>query len=295
MMLIYEIESPKYKWSAREAKFSASRQLLVASADVDEFFMTYGGRSFRLGDHVVNYGAALFPGKPWLAVIEIDAEPFQPEFTCGADINGLAISKNGYKISVTYETPEYVTGSKETPKVPADTYLTVSTDVGANILAVPNNGLEWELVGLDNTKKLQEQTQIGAFEPTQTINMTWHQVPFPPWTKIKDTCGTVNKTAFMDFEPETVMFCGCQASRKYQLDGAPAWEVAYKFSVKRNHTYVTDVGPLSKEIVGWNSFFRPNAMPGSKRYQYIYTKGTTEKIYRLVEMLDLFKLEVVTP
>jgi hypothetical protein len=88
--------------------------------------------------------------------------------------------------------------------------------------------------------------------PKGDHSVSWHFVPWPPWTAIRQCVGKVNAFKFAGAPRGTLLFLGAEASQDITTHGVKAWTLEYKFSEKNANAQ----NPLRPQ--GWNYFLRPN-------------------------------------
>ncbi len=274
----------------------------VAISELQEYLIANLGTSFAAGNVIVRNPIKTFPGIPLLFLDNADVEEFGDdaigEGGTTTDSFSVAIPKNGWRIKENYKSPDFDQGPQEglpennnqdLPPLPTDTFLTVSTSLGMEILATDKSGLEWALANAAGNKQLGVNTTIAEFVPTETLNLSWHRVRFPPWTNIRALRGKLNQATFLGHEAETVMFLGLDASREYQINAVRQWRLDYKFAIKEVK-FEDPAFPGQFITAGWNHFLRPDADATSPdTWQIILRKaGVANRIYLTDDLTGLF-------
>jgi hypothetical protein len=313
-------------FTPRESKQIISRQFIVGWDFLDAFMLDFGGCCQWApppeGGGNATYTTwlpAQFPGKPWLAVSHISADPLgAPDDICGYDQTpdsdgvptNLPIPTNGYRVSVTYETKKYFTNYDD-HNIPNGIALEIRTDFGANALLLPTPGLSWVNESITSPPTptfvpLTQQVNITKFEPTQTIDMIWCWVPYPAWTTIQKLIGAINIDTFFGLPARTVMLAGCQAEPA-MLTGDPTsfnkentginpnnpdgaltvFRLRFRFAVRQ-----VPLGDSAGSYGGWNYFFNPKPKDPSapSNYQQVVSTQTQEDIFPEEDFYKLFTI-----
>jgi hypothetical protein len=229
-------------------------------------------------------GTASFPGLPWLKVTKVRMEPFQPAYPSGLN-ESINVYPSGARVTVSYATPGEDMGHQGGPKgdhsgpggshgssgnqnSQDQTFVTSKTSVGGEFITWPSRSLRWLtpdnlLHGYGDVNvnpnspeerqyKVYGDTQVGITVPSCEHSVSWHFVPWPPWTAIRQCVGKVNAFKFAGAPRGTLLFLGAEASQDITTHGVKAWTLEYKFSEKNANAQ----NPLRPQ--GWNYFLRPN-------------------------------------
>lgn len=105
----------------------------------------------------------------------------------------------------------------------------------------PSGVLKWEGVGLPKNFTYPDGTSSGAVEvklrATQTagrmipytdVVYTWYQVPGIPKAVFTGAIGKVNRFAFDDFDPETLLLTAVELTPHRMITGERAFDIAYR-------------------------------------------------------------------
>ena len=293
------------KGSLEIGKWTSTRLIwLKDPSQLDDYIADLAGVSFDAGGSAVQGASQTFPGKPWLVLSKADYEAMGDEKIGGGNFQGTVINEtdaagvaqptNGYKFTLTYETPTFDQGSlpdpgnQDLPPLPTDTFLTVKIDLGMMVLATEKSAYEWVTTNDSGSQALGVKTEIAAFRPTETLTLTWHRVPFPPWTNIKTLRGKLNNAVFLGHFAGTVMFVGLVGSREFQVNGQRQWQLDYKFVIKEV-PYQDPV--LGEQFAGWNEFLRKDPGANNPEWQLITHKVTGNFLFEEDNLDDLFVLE----
>lgn len=297
----------------RPPRFQATQQRLVATrelraapssvanafSELSTYFEENLGTTFAAGDVTVQNPIKTMPSFDQLFLEDINVEEFGDEAIGDSgvtlDSNGLEVPKNGWRLTETYRTPTFEQGQTLTlpsqelddmPDLPTDTFLTVRISLGMEMLAIDKAGLEWQLADNNGNKAIGVNTLPAVLVPTETINMTWHRVRYPPWTNIRALRGKLNEAVFFGHPVGTVMFLGLDGTREYQINGVRQWQLDYKFAVKE----VKETANGVIIVAGWNEFYRPNPATNDPHWQTILKKSGVS-IYEFGDLTQLFVSE----
>ncbi len=260
-----EIKPPQYKFS-RDG-ISATRTLKIAWDDIERF----ASEAFPPG--VVTSGGNIvpatqvFPGKSYLILNNLDVTPFDEEYPDTNDFNGVATCPSGAIATLSYETQTFKEGEPLGDGENEDGLAIFShaLQIGGEYLQLPASSLRWSKKAADpDDEELNqfEDLQAGKLIPLIEHVVTLYRVPELPLETIISKIGRINIQYDELFQApaETLLFLGCNASRKVTTDGAEAWELEYRFSQRVMWQYYTDLDgndlgdPLA---VGWNHFMDP--------------------------------------
>lgn len=246
--------SPKVRLSG--GKMTGTRVFRVAWSDrVQMMGDLYG--SYKTIGGVPSYTPPdPFPGFPWLIAKDIDIEPFDEE---GMDGDGAPnnYTSAGALVTATYEQVDNDedAGSNK-PEVDNGTYLTYSSEIGAEYLTVP--GRTWSFTGLTGADaKLPDDEPAGIKIPTESFTLSWTRVPRPPFAAARKMRGMLNNAIFNGFDIGTVLFLGAKYSREFQAIDLGLWKVDYMFEVKAVESTASP-----GTVLGWNHFYSRKAVAG---------------------------------
>jgi len=134
------------------------------------------------------------------------------------------------------------------PPIPRGTYLDVKSRASAEVQTMEGQGLKWGNPGSSGPSGIPGATwsapantippnlptgvTVGILVSTTQIDVTWSNVPLPPWDLIDDLTGTVNAQAFLGYPPEAVCFMGADVTYQGGLGCMPLYSLHYNFIVK---------------------------------------------------------------
>lgn len=266
-------------------KLTATRRFRVDGSHLINFIGDLWGRYLRVGNQVYISGPAYFGNFKNVIVNAVDAEPFLGDGGVPGTISDLNATPDysDWLITAKYEN---VPGSEDNsgkPTVPNETFLTYSTDIGAEYMTIP--GRKWHWTG--TSINLEEDVNAGLLIPTETITMTWHRVALPPVTAIRNCRGCINAATFLNHTAGCVLFLGAKISRDFQVIDTGLWKVEYQFKVKENEP--TYSGTAAGTKFGWNYFYR-SPVTAAENWQEILNENT-EPPYRDKDFTTLFTYE----
>lgn len=237
--------SPRLTISA--GKFRGVREFKVAWADHADFILELLGGYRIVGGQPVVVPAAGFPG--WFGSIaeEVSVEPFPPDNPNGAAIRSIYEGANLYsfaKVIATYGVPDNRNTANRPglPNVPAGTFLSFSSDFGADYLSTPSGWWKWSSDG--EKLNTEDAPPPGFLLGTEDFTLTWHRVLSPPWSEIRSARGKINSAPFLDHPAGHVMFMGGRTGIDVDFGQLSVWRLEYAFKAKSHH---------------WNHFFRRDA------------------------------------
>lgn len=185
---------------------------------------------------------------------------------------------NGAKVVMTYKATLLSEGGGRDgndPEPETGTYMTHERDASAEMMMIPRAGLVWA----SDNKPVNDDVDAGIMIPTITHTVTWHGVANPPWEKIYEALGRVNKSTFMGRTAGTILFAGARDSRSYDLDGSVKYQLSYTFVQKE----IKDGGSTR----GWNHFWRSGL--DATKWDMLKHKGAGKYIYEDFEFDLLFR------
>lgn len=239
----------------RDGSFSATRRLLVAWSQAIEFLVELYGGWRLVGNELSVSPPAHFPGVPAALVTEVLIEPFpadNPHANPAIELQSAANAYDQALLTVTYGIEFDIDNRSraDLPSVPAGTYLTYRADLALESVATPGRNWKW---GVDSTA-VSDDVRPVIVTPAESLTLTWHRVPRPPWDAIRDLRGKVNDSPFLNYAAGTVLFLGTETKRDFQVLDPGMWRLAYHFKVR---TVASTTGSGAQR--GWNHFYRRNA------------------------------------
>lgn len=249
--------SPSFRVTAG-GRFQGTRRFKVAWNDCADFVVELvGGYRMEEGSFVYT-PPATFPLASHATVVEAQVEPFPPDNPDGSELASLTIGANRYEYALV--TAQYgmlfdATNKSraDLPDVPAGTYLTYSSDLGAEYESIPGRSFVW----YDDGEPVPDDMYPGILVPTEEVRLAWHRVPSPPWDAMRDLRGKVNDSAFLNHAPGTVLFQGARTSREFQLQDPGMFRLDYHFRVREVQSTAS-----GSTKYGWNFRYREQAIAG---------------------------------
>lgn len=276
--------SPTFSFTKDEA--TAKRVLRVDWDYIFPIAEVLFGTVFIAGIGVVRRAIHTFPGKPWLVLDGMTAEPMDPGKPTQTTVNGFITNRypeGGAKLTLSYKTVPWDQEDQEDPETPEGTYLTHRWSLSGEILTLPHRGLEWENANDDGKKSVAADLTPSMIIPTIEHQFTWHFVPDPPFDSIRGLYGMVNNGAFGGAAAETLLFLGAEAQRDTTIEGERTWTLDYRFQEKALKA--------NGQVVTWNHFFRPDAAANDNPWQRIKRKADAKDVYEKGDFDKLFKFE----
>ncbi len=231
--------------SGTGGKFRGTR-IFVGPFDEWESFVTDLWGSYRIVNGQLNFTPpAIFPGVPNTLVTDWSMRPFgtgdpSNRTTPLSTINDDTAQYELAQITAIYEQFNDNTADVQgAPSVPNGTLLTIDGQLGAEYITVPNKKWQW---ASDNAELTTDDMTPGIQVPTESLNMTWHRVPRPPWDAEKSLRGKVNNKMFLNHAPGTVLFLGSSYRRDFQIVDSGLWQMPYAFSIKEIEGTLNDTG-----------------------------------------------------
>lgn len=276
---VEELEnSPTYTFDRKGG--SGKRIVKLDWSDVGAFLLEIMPSSYLSGVDIVVPPAATFPGLPWLYAMSADVEPMFPESPVGDGVFPAVYTHA--KITINYQTEDFNQknseqkndgpgGNQGSTGGSQETFISHKVGIGGEFMSWPAQSLRFDQ-GSDPTdgetegrgRKVSEDAMIGVIVPLIDHEITWHFVPFPPWTPLRLSVGCVNAYSFAGAPPETMLFLGSDAEREITNEGARAWSMDYKYNEKNQNPFD------AANPQGWNHFLRPDG----------YSAGTFQRINR---------------
>lgn len=285
-----EIHPPKFSWG--RDSISATRTVKIAWTDIDNFVMEHFPPGVSTSGGNVQQRTLHFPGKPYLLLFNVDVAPFDDENPTTNDANGVATCNNGALVTLEYKTAEFTEGNNGDPNNGGDgeAIIAHALQIGGEYFQLPASSLKWEgeTAGAEGTTNQTEDLNAAKLIPTIEWVVTVYRMPALPIDVILDKIGRCNSEHDRNFEarPETLLFLGCNATRKVTTLGTEAWEVEYRFSQRviswldRPDLYDPDVAyPIA--YAGWNHFIDPR----DGTWKKLMTKSN-DYIYNTTENFD---------
>lgn len=300
-----EIMTPEFTYT--RDSITALRVFKIDWEDVDRFMIeAFPGGTVTNGGVVIPESLK-FPGKPYLLIQDVKVTAFDPENPTANDGNGVATADEA-RVEITYSTASYSEGGNGGPDNPTgedgQIIFSHAIQVGGEYYQLPANSLSWTQPTNNEFEPPEDANQFENLQAAKLIPLiehviTLYRVPELPIEIIVDKIGRVNLQYDQLFyaPPETLLFMGCNASRKVTTDGAEAWEIEYRFSQRvvwqRYRLFLPNGDPVQDgdgdpvydiEAVGWQDFINP----ATGRWQTLYLKGG-DKVYATTEnFLALF-------
>lgn len=158
------------------------------------------------------------------------------------------------------------------------TYVTYDRDQGGEVQLIPSRTWKWP----DDTK-VPDDVPVGIVIPSANHVLTWFWVGDPPWTRIRQTIGKVNSSAFLGAPAGTMLFLGCQPTPlfRFQRTGPVLYKLAYRFA---EQSKILSDGTTT---VGWN--YQYNATQISSENWQIIENANDDNPYLSTDFLNLFK------
>ncbi len=294
MAVAFDEDNTSPRGSLRDGKRIVTRTGVTDWADVDLFAAELMPPSVAPNKPAV--GAAL-PGNPLMRVDSFSVDPFGDAKITDLSASGLNVYDKA-KWTITYERPPYAFDDEEAladgDPIP---FLSHSWEGGGEFLTLPTQGLIWIVSAgspqnPNDTSSVGDDANAGLFIPSIEHQVTWHRVPKPPFSDIRDRIGKVN-LKIVEFAtgacaPETLLFLNPSMRREIMSDGARAWEVNYKFSERRV------IAEDQTAPGGWNHFYRnETGVAGFYRMKRtvprtFFNQHGISDIYNRIDFAELF-------
>jgi len=276
--------SPTLSFSA-EGGPTAKRRFLVSYSDWQDFVASLIGSGGEFG--VLK---STFPGYSDLYVTNVECEPFNPVADHSPSFTDPEVDVNTYVgteskpgkmlIEVRYRTLGKGVWATQFAdlELPDDILVDYTVDSGGEFMTFESSDLEWE-TRWENPVKAPATKRISI----TTHELTFYNVFYPPYTAIAQAKGKVNSTAWLGFQPETLLFEGATFRRSWagvDVDDGQAWQWQMTYTFVERYVYEGGV------FYGWNYSWCPETETSSggwdrlRRYndtaeEYEYTYGTT--------------------
>lgn len=281
-----EIQPPQIRVTRNGIE--ATRVMRIEWDDVDAYLEELTGTEFVAGNVIQRTNPVTFPGKPWLLLDGVDLVPFDDENPGINDSDGLATGPGGARVTINYKTLEFNLSGKpdvDDPDLPDVPFLEHRVDLGEEMLTTPRGAIEWVRNGAGGDKTMSPDILIGTAIGIMTHQLSWQNVPLPPWTAIKSHNGKTNDAAFLGHPAEVVRFSGMTAGRKFSFQGNRLWTLDYRFNAR-----IIQDEPEEGGTAGWNHSLRDDPVGSEKPWQlFQLTSGT--KPFPTADLNDLFKAE----
>lgn len=289
-----EIHPPEF--SVGRDGLTGKRTFKIAWEDQDRFWLEFfpPPTTTRTGKNIVP-DMATFPGRNYLIAQNLTFTAFDTENPGDPDANGVATCPSGALVEVSYSTAEFNQNSSNNDNEDdqeGQAIYSMAIQVGGEYFQLPAHSLKWEMPDLpdDDPQKANQTEDLNAAKliPTVEFVLTFHRMPELPLEVILDKIGRVNSDYEKNFKApaETLLFVGCNATRKVTTEGADAWEVEYRFSMRcvkwldRPDFYFPDITyPIA--YAGWNHFIDPR----DGKWRKLMTKSN-DYIYNTTENFD---------
>ena len=272
-MFLQEIGgSPKEQYD-RDG-FSAERVFLVPWNERSQFIETIF--------NAASPGLLTYPGQSQTVAVRLKMEPLEPDAIELNSVQNIATDLPGYggsflKATVYYESIAG-TDRNDLPDTPPGSWLTYRMEIGAIEEILPL--ADWEWSDLPHLALPGDYNGVKRI-PFTEHRVTWNQIVGPPWTAISQLQGTVNQTAFLGCEPQTLLFDGAVAHKLYKkgdtISETPssfAWQIRFVFRERSIKS--------GGQIYGWNHFYR-QAPAG-----WVELVNGTKKLYDSGDFNELF-------
>lgn len=276
-------------------KFSANREgetatLLVKTpwSDIDAFLLELLPELGLIGSVVTTPGAP-FPQLPFLRVSQVDIEPFDK--TLGPITTGTGLGETdaithpagGALFTIQYKTGE---GDDDCPgDETTGPNINYTIDIQADVLTLPNTGLEWSADDANGNKHVSEDLQAGIVLPMIEHNAEIMNVPNPPMAAIRSTIGKINNGDFRGATEKTMLFAGASVSLGFTTQGSPVATVSYRFLERGWKT-------ASGTAVTWLMMYRSKPNAGDQHWQDIKQLDGND-IYQSGNFNALFNLDPI--
>ncbi|MGH8119373.1 MAG: hypothetical protein ACRESK_02030, partial [Gammaproteobacteria bacterium] len=108
-------------------------------------------------------------------------------------------------------------------------------DSGGEVIQLKKTKMTFQQ-GMNFNVYLNDEVPFSIFVPTTQHIVTWNLVPLPNWHYLETLKGKVNNAPFIlrgfAYPWETLLYLGYAAAQTVMSDGARAWQLGLKFSVK---------------------------------------------------------------
>jgi len=259
-----EIEQISYEEIGGSPTFAASNNGITARqiykmpwTSIDQFIRESFPPAVEANCEYIHENNRPFPGKPKLITDKITVEPWLPDKQTGSQ-------EHTYDGVNTYSHARVTIDYATLPRQGTVPYGTHRITMGAEFIVLPK--LKTQFVEDGNTvadtptdadKTMDDdEVQITKVIPTIEHTLNFVSMPNPPFDKIREQLGTVNKdegdSNLFSAEPGTLLFLGIEGEEGFNTEGETAWDISYRFSEKRIHGYNPGEG---ETIFGWNHFY----------------------------------------
>lgn len=275
-------------------KASATAELVILSADLDEFIEECLPTPLVIAGFVTILPGLSLGGAPWLVAQSIDWESAIAGLTIdpfGTDPNAPAGTYSPLaKLTVKFETSVQNEENEPDENNP-ETFLERSLDAGVQYLTIPPEKTEIALANDESDFFANEDEELGVFKIIPTIEhiLKWKWALRPAWTTIYAALGKVNSNVIplFNYAPaEHVLFAGFSGQQNYKMfrtrSKQPSvrtdpWSLDFKFSQRT-------INEGSNQF-GWNHMYAP------KKGQWVKLrrKDTDEFLYQTTDFRNLFR------
>ncbi len=281
-----EIQPPQIRVTRNGIE--ATRVMKIEWADVDAYLEELTGTEFVAGNVVRRTNPVTFPGKSWLLLDGVDLVPFDNKNPGTNDSDGLATGPGGARVTINYKTLDFNLSGPggDDPDIPDVPFLEHRVDLGEEMLTTPRGAIEWVRDGSGagaNKKTMSPDILIGTAIGIMTHQLSWQNVPLPPWAAIKSHNGKTNSTAFLGHPAEVVRFSGMTAGRKFSFQGNKLWTLDYRFNAR-----IIQDEPEGGGTAGWNHSLRDDPKGAEKPWQ-LFQLTSGSKPFPTADLGDLFK------
>lgn len=231
-----ELEAPTYQFN-RNGKGTCRRSVKIAYSDLHAFIQEYVGIDFNASPPNASIGAAVMLGFAGLICESLTISEMLPQLL---DSSTPPNPLNGWRVEISYSTPDSDSGSDGGGGAGDGIFFTRKASVGADIITVPNTGLQWSSDSAD----FEEEANAGVRLSLIDHQINYRNVSVVPWSAIRSAVGKVNSSTYEGADSGTLLFVGCEISLDDNRPGMALYSVDYRFSERGQP---------------WNYYFRPGS------------------------------------
>ena len=260
----------------------AQRRILVAWEDRYRMLTELLGD----GDEFGGLSPAGYPECPAVVVMQARLEPWPPCPDDQGAFDDIASQLNSYsgkyvQVVVDYDLLDAGSSRRDLPRAPNGTFLTYRMDFGGEYVRLPGETMHWSS---DASIPVPPDAAATIRVPVIEHHVTWHRVVSPPWAAIRSCTGALNDAAFLGASPETVLFDGAIADKRFIRLGALkqpefGWRITYVFREKAIH--------VGENTYGWNH--RHRALPQDNPGWDTLVDGQGNRLYGTADFNTLFQ------
>lgn len=255
------------------------RQRIPTWGDVQSYMEEKMGVSEITGDDRKIFNDVRFPGKDWLYLNEMTIGPFSENRANTDDSDGVPTSDQGALAVLKYSTQEYDTKKNQDsgddpdrPKGKDGTFQTHRLNASVRKITHAQASVKWEKVGAGGETTVPPDARPGFPEVIVEHEITWHEVPAPPFTALYTLLGKCNDAKFWDHAAETVLFSHLSGNRQSNMDGSRKWEMVLRLDVRIIQSGgAQDSG--AAVTPGWNHFLQPNPLANNEWVRIVNDTG----------------------